>query len=337
MSMNHHLTSVRIGFIGAGGIVDRHVGVLAQMPDVEIAAFADPDFERAIRLAHRCGARAYRTHDDMLAFEKLDALYICVPPFAHGEPERAAIAAGLPFFVEKPLSLDLATAADIAVSVAGSGLVTAVGYHWRYLDTVEEAKAILVGNPAHLISGHWLDQTPPPHWWWRNDQSGGQIVEQATHLIDLARYVAGDVTDVYALAAHAPARGDFPGLDVATATAVTLGFASGAVGNLSSTCLLRWSHAIGLHIFADGLAIELSDHDIMVDIGQGRPVRQAGEDPVFREDRDFIDAISDRGNRIRCSYGEALKTHRVALAITQSAKTGNPIRMEDWQLETIIV
>ena len=43
-----------------------------------------------------------------------------------------------------------------------------------------------------------------------------------------------------------------------------------------------------------------------------------GADPVWREDRDFIDAVAAVENRIRCPYGEALKTHRVALAIAQS-------------------
>ena len=52
-----------------------------------------------------------------------------------------------------------------------------------------------------------------------------------------------------------------------------------------------WDHRVGLHLFCDGLAIELSDREIMVDVGHGRPVREAGGDPVEREDRDFIDAV----------------------------------------------
>ena len=87
--------------------------------------------------------------------------------------------------------------------------------------------------------------------------------------------------------------------------AVSLKFASGAVGTLATTCLLRWSHRVGLHLFGDGLAIELTDRDIMVDIGHGRPVRQAGEDPVFLEDRDFIDAVRGMPNRIRCPYARS--------------------------------
>ena len=263
----------------------------------------------------------------MLAVLDLDALWICVPPFAHGAPERAAIAAGLPFFVEKPISLDAALACEIDAAVRSAGLVTAVGYHWRYLDTVDEARRLLADNPAHLMSGYWLDQTPPPDWWRRDDRSGGQIVEQATHIIDLARFLAGDVTEVFGLAAARP-RDDFPGLDVPTASTAALRFASGAIANLSATCLLRWSHRVGLHVFADGLALELTDHDLMVDVGRGRPVRGADGDPVWRQDRAFLDAVRGGENRIRAPYAEAVQTHLVALAVAQSARIGAPVRME---------
>ena len=315
---------VRIGFIGVGGIAQRHLGVLEQFEDVELAAFADPAQDRATAAAERFGSRSYADYNDMLAVEALDAVYICVPPFAHGAPERAVIAKGIPFFVEKPLALDLPTAEAIAEAVSAKGLITGVGYHWRYLDTVDEAKARLADNPAQLLSGYWLDSTPPPRWWWRQDQSGGQMIEQTTHIVDLARYLAGDVVQVFGLAGHKP-RDEFPDLNVATASTASLRFRSGALCNLASTCLLRWNHRVGLHVFADGLAMELTDHDLMVDTGQGRPFRHAEGDPVWREDRDFVDAVKGEPNRIRVPYAEALETHRVTVAIGQSAESGRAV------------
>lgn len=321
------MTKTRLGFIGAGGIAHRHFGVLRSMEDVHIAALCDPDRDRAAQAARDTGAVAYADHDAMLEAEDLDAVYICVPPFAHGAPERACIARELPFFVEKPISLDIAVAQDIASKVEAAGLITAVGYHWRYLDTMDEARGHLAQNPAHLIQGFWLDQTPPPEWWWDQDRCGGQVVEQATHVIDAARFLAGDVTEVFGMSARRD-RDDFQGLTVPTATAATLRFASGAIANLSATCLLRWNHRVGLHVFADGMALEITDHDLMVDVGRGRPVRHAEGDPVWREDRDFIEAVQGHENRIRCPYAEALMTHRVALAVAQSARDGALVKME---------
>ena len=328
---------IRVGFIGAGGIAERHVRSLQRMSGVQITACSDIDLERAQRLASRTRGQAYQAHRDMLQFEVLDAVYICVPPFAHGDPEQAVIDARLPFFVEKPLSLDLATADAIARSVGEHGLLTSVGYHWRYLDTVEEARRLLCGNPAQLVSGYWLDQTPPPPWWWNERCSGGQIVEQATHIIDLARYLVGEIVEVSAFTARGKPREEFPGLDVSTSTAVSLRFAAGAVGTLGTTCVLRWGHRIGLHLFADGLAIELSEREIMIDIGRGRPIRAANDDPVYLEDCDFIDAVRGLGNRVRSPYGVALETHRVALAIAQSARTGRPVAVAETKPEAAVV
>ncbi len=321
------MDKTRIGFIGVGGIAHRHLDILAGFEDVALVAFADPDFARAEQAASRFGAKAFDSHRSMLEQETLDAVYICIPPFAHGDAERDLISRSIPFFVEKPITLDLALAEELSAAIEAANLITGVGYHWRYLDTVEEARHLLADNPAQLLSGYWLDQTPPPQWWWKTDRSGGQMVEQATHIIDLARYLIGEVTQVYGRAGFKD-RPDFPGLDVPAVTTASLTFQSGVIANISSTCLLGWSHKVGLNIFADRLAIELTDHDIMVDVGAGRPVRHAEGDPVWREDRDFIDAVRGGENHIRCTYEDALATHRVALAVATSADNGEALTLE---------
>ncbi|WP_276121329.1 glycosyltransferase [Pararhizobium qamdonense] len=321
------MNKTRIGFIGVGGIAHRHLDILAGFEDVTLAAFADPDFDRATQAASRFGAKAFDSHRAMLDQETLDAVYICIPPFAHGEAERDLIARGIPFFVEKPITLDIGLAEELSAAVEAAGLITGVGYHWRYLDTVEEARRLLADNPAQLLSGYWLDQTPPPQWWWKQDRSGGQMVEQTTHIVDLARYLVGEVTEVYGRTGFKE-RPEFPGLDVPAVTTASLTFQSGVIANISSTCLLGWSHKIGLNIFADRLAIELTDHDIMVDVGAGRPVRQAEGDPVWREGRDFVDAVRGGDNHIRCTYADALATHRLALAVASSARSGEPVSVE---------
>lgn len=321
------MRKTRLGFIGVGGIARRHLDILADFEDVELVGFADPDIARADQAAMRFGAKSFQKHRDMLDEVLPDAVYVCIPPFAHGDPERDLIERGIPFFVEKPVSLDLETAQEIASGIASRNLITAVGYHWRYLDIVDEARGLLAENPAQLLSGYWLDSTPPPRWWWKQDQSGGQMVEQATHLLDLMRFLVGEVTEVYGRIGHKD-RPEFPDLDVPTVTTANLTFETGVVANIASTCLLGWNHRVGLHIFADRLAIELTDREIMVDIGHGRPVRDADGDPVWREDRDFIDAVRGSENRIRCPYADALATHRLALAVMSSAESGEPVRLE---------
>jgi predicted dehydrogenase len=321
------MTRLRVGVVGAGFIARRHVGNLAAFADVEVVGIADVDPSAAAALAATCGARPYAGHDELLGRERVDALYVCVPPFAHGEVERQAIDAGIPLFVEKPLAIDLATAEEIADRVSARGLVTATGYHWRYLDTVELVAELFSTRPAHLALGYWLDVMPPPLWWSRRSGSGGQLVEQTTHVFDLARLLVGEVTSVRAEGRHVERAAGDTGRDDAifSASIATLRFASGALGTIASTCLLCRPHRIGLHVFGDGLVAEVAEHEVVVDVGDGPVVHRATVDPFVREDRDFLDAVAGRPDRIRVPYNAALPTHRLALAAAQAADEGTTI------------
>src|SRR5829696_6536437 len=281
----------RVGLIGAGGVAARHARVLSGFPDAEVVAVADPDLARAKDLAAQHGAEAYPGHAAMLAAAELEAVYVCVPPFAHGEPEHAVIDAGLPFFVEKPLALDCATAQRIDAAARERGLRTAVGHHWRYLGALEQARDLLAGREVRLAIGHWLDKVPPVPWWVHRDRSGGQVIEQAVHVLDLARVLVGEVTEVRAVACVTPPRaGDGDGL-VDAATAATLRFAGGAVGTLAATCLLGWKHQAGLQVYADGLAIEVTETEVTHDTGAGPTVVADPGEAKYRVDRAFIDVV----------------------------------------------
>ena len=321
----------RIGLIGAGGVAERHARVLSSFPDAEVVAVADPDLVRAGALAGRYDAAAYPSHGAMLAEVELEGVYICVPPFAHGEPEWAAVEAGLPFFVEKPLALDDATAWRIGAAVADRGLLTAVGHHWRYLTAVERAQDLLVSRDVRLALGYWLDKVPPVPWWLHRDRSGGQVIEQAVHVLDLLRVLVGEVAEVQAVACATPPPG--AGADggpfTDAATAATLRFAGGAVGTLAATCLLRWKHQAGVQLFADGIALEVTETALSYDTGGGPIVIADDGAAKNRVDRAFVDAVLGRGDGIRASYGEALRTHVLACAIARAAQTGQPVSGEN--------
>ncbi len=201
------------------------------------------------------GGRACADVAELLA-TGLDAVYVCVPPFAHGPAEEAIIEAGLPMFVEKPVAVDLSTAERIADLVARRGLRTAVGHHWRYLSVLDQARDLLADRPVRMVSGAWLDKVPPVAWWSRRDRSGGPVVEQAAHVLDLIRVLAGEVTEVTAYGNGTPPPVD--GADIDSVTTAALRFANGAVGTLSAACVLGWKHRAGLEVLADGLA--LGDH-----------------------------------------------------------------------------
>ncbi|WP_369135651.1 Gfo/Idh/MocA family protein [Modestobacter sp. I12A-02662] len=305
----------RIGLVGAGFIGGRHLDSLTAQDGVAVVGIADPQVERARRLADRAGARAYAGWEELLDGEELDALYVCVPPHRHGAVEEAAIDRGLPLFVEKPLSADLATAERLAMRIERTGLLTAVGYHWRYLDTLEQARDLLAGTPARLLRAAWLDKAPRVDWWARQEQSGGQTVEQATHLFDVARVLVGEPTGGSAVGSRSP---DGPG-DIHDVSTATLRFASGAVGTFSVSCLLPRSYRIGVELVAPGLGLWLTEHELVVSDRDGERTVHRRVDPIEAEDRAFVAAVRGEGDDVRAPYAEALRTHRLVTAVAAAA------------------
>jgi len=315
--------SARIAVVGAGGVAARHVRVLTGL-DATVVAVADPVPEAAQRLAAACGATAYADVEQLLDAERVDAVYVCVPPFAHGAPERAVLARRLPLFVEKPLAADLDTAEELARLAEDAGVVTGTGYHWRCLDTVERAAGMLADSPARLAVGSWLDKVPPPPWWSVRARSGGQVVEQLTHVLDLARLLVGEVGELWATGSRMDSS---PG-DVDDVTAVAARFTSGAVGTFAASSLLPAKRRAGLEtVSAGGLRLELSEQELVVERGGEREVLTPRVDAHQLVDREFLDAVAGRRDATRVPYPEALRTHRLGLAVAGSALSGAPVTL----------
>jgi predicted dehydrogenase len=315
-----------VGLVGAGSVAARHAATLARFPDVDVTAVADPAQDAAARLAGKCDAAAYASAESMLDRERLDAVYICVPPFAHGAPEEAVITRDLPFFVEKPLGIDLDVAERVADRVADVGLVTGTGYHWRCLDITARARELLDANPARLALGTWFDRVPPVPWWIRQDRSGGQVVEQLTHVIDLARFLLGEVVSVSAAGAQSGHCGG--DADIDDVTVATAQFASGALGTFAATCLLDRRQDTALRTVSPGMALTVSEDLLVVDGPVEQEVHLPKEEAKVQVDREFIDAVQGRREATRAPYGEALRSHRVACAIAESVRTGRPVALE---------
>ena len=323
------MSRLRVGCVGTGFIAGRHLSALAGFADVEIVAVADPVGERARGVAARYGATAYADGLALLETEQLDAVWLCVPPVAHGPLELAAVARGLPFFVEKPLAVDLPAAVRIAAAVREARLTTCVGYHWRSLRLVEQAKRLIGDDPVHVVTGTWLDSTPAAPWWSRRAGSGGQLVEQTTHLFDLARVLVGEVASVQALEAKTP-RPALPEADVPTASAVLLRFHSGAIGTMTSSCVLDRRHQVDLHLVLQGRSLELreralSDHELRTESRDGEQTARSTEDPIASEDRAFVDAVLGHHDQTPVSYDEALRTHALVCAADRSAQEGGRV------------
>ncbi len=319
----------KVGFVGAGGVAVRHARHLTQLRDVRILAVTDPNMAAARSFAEMTGAAVVSDLEGLLNTSP-DAVYVCVPPHAHGAIEELVLGAGAALFVEKPLELDLATAERIADTARKAGVVTAVGHHWRYSSAVDLVRELLAGRPVRLVVGSWIDRVPPVPWWSRRALSGGQIVEQAVHVLDLIRMLCGAVVEVNAYANSAPP--GTPDADVDGATVAILKFQSGAVGTVAAACCADWKHRAGLELHADGLSVSIYEDRVIARTAQGPVHRSLAPDDAKRAvDRAFIDAVVGNGatrGGILVDYDEALRTHQLACAIADSAVHNRPVRLD---------
>lgn len=314
--------SVRLGFIGTGGIAQGHMQRLAAMPEVEMAGYVDLVAERAVKAAADFGGKAYADYRALFDNEKLDGLVICTPPFAHGEVELAACERGLPFLIEKPVALDVDMARPILAAVKASGLATVVAYKYRWDDHVLKAKGMLADKRIGLVFGNFWGGTPGAPWWRVQAQSGGQFVEQTTHIVDMARYLCGEVVAVQGFEVRGLKEQEKR--DIADAAVANLQFANGAIGTISNTSLLKGWGQSSLRVMADDFTLQVAGHGLSW-TGDESGEYQMQADGYTGEDRAFVQAILGDRSAVYADYEEGVKSLAVSVAVSESAAQGGAV------------
>ncbi len=322
------MEQVRIGFIGCGGNARGHMARLRQLPQARIVAVCDVVPEAANRAAGETGATPYTDHRALLERDDLDAVYLSLPVFAHGQPELDTIARGLPFFVEKPVALTMQTALTIAQAVEKAGLLTCVGYQLRYLPHTAAVRSWLAGREVSMAVGHyWCGSGRGQGWVVQWQKSGGQLVEQATHTIDMMRYLVGEVEEVFSYQANRVVKQ----IDSPDVYVVAMRFASGALGSLTTAWHLDprdWSQANILQIFYEQSRLSWSAGGASLTPADEAFAGQAVPGPSI--DEVFVEAVrtGDR-SRILTPYAEGVRSLAVSLAANLSAQRGQPVRISE--------
>jgi predicted dehydrogenase len=308
--------------------------------------------------------RVFGDFHQMLAEAKPDAVFIGVPPAAHAavaapyDLELACAAAGVHMFIEKPLAAatpeQLGPVVEKMAQAARQGLVVSVGYMFRYSKAIDKMRQLIAEVPGGLRAlvarYHSAYSQIAKRQWWDIRQTGGPIVEQATHFCDLTRLLGGevDLASVQAVAidptSHKAALCDVPHdeagapLDqgvpieyhVPRSTAAVWRFASGAIGSLSHATLLHQAkYESELEVWGDGLRLVLQDPYGACRLLARRPYSERTEvigeylddDSYLTEDAAFLAAIrTGDASGIRSTYADAFRTHQFAWAIRRAAE-----------------
>ena len=316
------MSKVRIGFIGTGGIAAAHIGQLRKMKDAEIVALCDVDEDRVRAAAEPLGAEVFTDGGDLIDRAKIDALYICVPPFAHGDLEVRAARKGLHLFVEKPVNLYLEQARRAAEAIRRAGILSQAGYVLRYLPGSLQLKRFLARHEvgtAHVVRWGGLPELP---WWRQYDKSGGQLVEMATHQVDLLRWLLGEVEAVSSFNSLRRLHAEIPEVTVPDSQAVVLRFASGAVATINTSCAAGKGGLVSMELVIQDARVTWRDTGFTVEPLDAYPIPPPPQNAPSIDEA-FIQAVATgRRSLLHSPYEDAMRSVAVTLAANRSAEQG---------------
>lgn len=225
------MESVRCALIGHGMIGVDHARILAALPEADLLGVCDLDPAKADGVPE--GVTFIESVEETLAIPDLEAVWVCTPQAAHAAVAVPALERGLSVFCEKPMAASLADADSMVEAAERTGGILAIGHTLRfepsYVEVAESVRRGDLGTPVQLACR------------WNAPDFEGRIIsgrttvplEMMIHDLDILRWLAGDIVEVYATASSIQVTGPGPDVVVGTVT-----FASGAVAAMDHSWIM---------------------------------------------------------------------------------------------------
>lgn len=296
---------MRVGIVGAGTMGQAHAAAWKNLASMgaELAGIQSARGRSAGALAGQYGVRHYEDYAALL--EDVDVVDLCVPTDVHKELTLRAAQAGKHVICEKPIALTLEDGRAMIDACEKAGVRLFIGHVLRFVPEYASAQAVVasgqIGKPAviRLTRASYQPRKAADNWFVDEVRSGGMILDLMIHDYDYARWLAGNVTRVYARSARAlrpDAVGDY--------ALVTLRFASGAIGHIEG----GWAYPPGffrtsIDIAGTGGLLEWSSDrtqpvqtHLMADAAEaaaevGLPPSLEAENPFDAQLRHFYEAV----------------------------------------------
>lgn len=195
---------MRFGLIGAGNIGQLRARALQRSQDCQLVAVADLDLDRARTAAGAPDALITRDYQNLLGSGQVEAVVVSTPPPYHEEVVVAALQAGKHVLCEKPLSNCIEASQRMVKASRKTGQTLANGFNFRYVPSIKFLKQTLdsglIGDLDHVrgFAGHvGLSEFKADWEYDKKVVGGGALMDIGIHMIDLTRYLLGDVTEVF--------------------------------------------------------------------------------------------------------------------------------------------
>lgn len=211
------MKKLNVGLVGAGFMGKAHVVGYSNMPKLFWPAPAVPVMkticdivpEIAEEAKERFGFEKCCTDwNDIVNDPEIDVVSICTPNNAHAPIAIAALKAGKHVICEKPIASTLEDAkamAEAAEEAAKKGIISMNAYQYRRVPAIDMAKKLIdegsIGEILNIrctyLQSWSADPSSPLSWRFQKDIAGaGTLGDIASHVIDIAQYLAGDIEEV---------------------------------------------------------------------------------------------------------------------------------------------
>ncbi|MBW8787309.1 Gfo/Idh/MocA family oxidoreductase [Rhizobium leguminosarum] len=345
---------LRIGVLGAGQIAQAaHFESCTKAANADLYAICDvaEDLRERMAITHQA-EKTYGDFDRMLADPDLDAVIIATADAFHVPASIRALQAGKHVLCEKPVGVTIEECLELKAAVDTSGKVFQVGHMKRFDAGLLAAKSFIRDEMGEMVAlkAWYCDST---HRYPMTDAVQPLIVTSANakkpstnpkadlrryymlahgcHLIDTARYFAGDIVSVNArLSERAGIWCWF----------VDVEFASGTLGHLDLTVQVRMDWHEGFQIYGENGSIlgktynpwyyKTSEVDIFRE-ADGATHRVLGADGHFyrRQVEGFARTILDGTAMEGADIDDGLASVRAMVAVARSAESGKAVALSD--------
>ena len=333
---------LRAAFLGCGGFAHRHAHTLQLLKDdFEMVAFCNRTINKAADFSEKYTngqAPVFADHHQMFEQVPLDVIVISLPPYAHSDEVEIAADLGVHVFIEKPIALTSEQGWRMVDAAEKAGIVTQVGFMLRFGEAIERLKGMIDSGKAGqvgLMSARYFCNSLHSSWWRKRDLSGGQLVEQVIHMVDLMRFLMGDAVTAYSRQQNIFHQ-EIADYTVEDVSATIFGFPGGGMGVIYATngaIPNRWLN--DYRMVSRNLTVEFTDANhatfhYTAESNRQPEVIASDRDFYLSEMQDFLTAIRT-GQKTRVPLREGAKSLDLALAATRSAQTGGEVQLSEIQ------
>jgi predicted dehydrogenase len=327
---------LRTGILGCGRIAKRHATLLAGLADVNLVAFCDENPASAQDFKQQFGrGEVYADAGTMFEQAGLNLVFICLPPFAHTNEVDLACQYGVHLLIEKPIALTMEMAEHMAAQVQVAGVKNQLGFMYRHGEAALWLKRYMAETHSAgqgFMMGRYACNALHRAWWRDRAKSGGQLVEQVIHIVDLARFYLGEPAEVYSVQDNLFHRqvGDYTIEDVSV---TIIRFQMGGIATISATNGAipgRWD--CDWRLVLPQLTADFQDPNHAMFHQTNQPwtatTTVASEKDMFlAQALDLLAAIRD-DHPASVPIEEGVRSLGLALAATESAQSHAPVLIE---------